>query len=129
MSAEDKTKESLLNPYYAVVFADHVFSQKSITTEEDWLLLNTGLIEDMGMAAWLEELLEVLSVSRAKYDGHDIVNPSLVVAISGSLQGKHQPLVTRQEWIQANTQLAKELGADTWLQRLLETLQTGGAPS
>lgn len=129
MSEEAKTTKNLLNPYYAVVLADHVFNQKQVTTEEDWLLLNTGLIEDMGITAWLEELLDALSLPRAKYDGHDIVNPSLVVAMSDSLQGKHQPLVTRQEWIQANTRLAKELGADTWLQRLLETLQTGGAPS
>ncbi len=123
MSAENNTGDNLVNPFYAVTFASHLFSQKPITSEEDWLLLNAGLIEDMGMDQWLEELLDVLSLPRAKYDGHDIINPSLVVTISKSLQDTHQPIVTRQEWIQANAKLAKEISAQSWLELLLNTLQ------
>jgi len=124
--SEDDTKDALINPYHAVVFEDYLFRQKPIASEEDWLLLNAALIEDVGVEQWLEEFLAVLSLSRAKYDGHDVTNPSTTVTISVNLRGKHPLTVTRQQWIQANAKLFKELGAHKWLQLLLETLETGG---
>lgn len=124
MNTDDAT-DIFINPFYAITIANHLFAHKPITAEEDWLLLNTALIEDIGMEQWLEELLDALALSEEKYDGHDIINPSTVVKLSESLRGKHETIVTRQEWVQANTKLAKELGVHTWLERLLETLRTG----
>ena len=123
---EEGVKNILINPYYAVVFADYLFSQKPVASEEDWLLLNAALIGDIGVEQWLEELLDVLSLSQAKYDGHDVTNPSISASISVNLRGKHPLTVTRQQWIQANTKLSEELGVHKWLQLLLETLETGG---
>jgi hypothetical protein len=123
---EKSPKAMLANPFYAVVFASHLFNGKTAGAKEDWVLLNVKLIEELGPKEWLNELLDALSLSRAKYDGHDIINPSLAVVISGRLQGDHPSLVERQQWLVANEKLIKELGADAWLWQLLETLETGG---
>ena len=74
-----------------------------------------------------KELLDALSQTRKKYDGHDALNPTLTINISDRLQGDHPPLITRDQWVQANTKLIKELGTNTWLWRLLFTLETGGS--
>ena len=87
---------------------------------------NAHLIEDMSAEGWLDELLDVLALSRAKYDGHDIINPTLTINVSYRLQGEHPPLVTREEWVKANVKLIDELGTTAWLWLLLEVLETGG---
>lgn len=116
--------DSLINPYYAVTISDYLFKQKSVAAEEDWLVLNTALMRDIGARQWLEELLDVLTLPADKYDGHDIINPSTAVNLSESLHGEHKPIVTRQEWVRANDKLVAELGVNQWLERLLETLKT-----
>lgn len=111
------------NPYYAISFAPHAFTKhENLGSAEDWVAANTALIDDMGPKAWLDELLDVLSLSQDKYDGHDIINPMLVINISDSLSGEHQTIVTREQWSQINTKLIEEIGAGEWLWKLLETL-------
>lgn len=129
MNNEDtKAMDGMLtNPFYAVTFADHLFRKHGdLSAKEDWIAANAQIMKDIGVQAWLEELLEVVSLSRSEYDGHDMINPALVVNISDRLQGEHEPLVTRKLWVQANEKLIDELGAETWLYRLLEMLETGG---
>jgi len=55
-----------------------------------------------------------------------MTNPALTINISDRLEGDHEPLVTRELWINANEKLIKELGPETWLWRLLDTLESGG---
>lgn len=119
-------KSLIINPFYAVVFAPHIFKKHTDGPKEDWVTANAHLINDMGAEAWLGELLDVLASSRAKYDGHDIINPTLTINISDRLQGEHPPLVTRKEWVKANVKLIDELEATAWLWLLLEVLETGG---
>jgi len=119
-------KDIITNPFYAVSFASHIFRKHIEGPKEDWVLLNAHLIKELSAKVWLSELLDVLSQSRATYDGHDAINPTIVINVSDRLQGKHEPLVTREQWIQANTSLIDELGAEAWLWRMLETLETGG---
>ncbi len=122
-------KSLIINPFYTVALASHVFKKHTEGPKEDWVAANAHLIEDMGAKVWLDELLDVLSLSRAKYDGHDIINPTLTINISDRLQGEHPPLVKREEWIAANVKLIEELGATAWLWLLLEVLETGGSAS
>jgi hypothetical protein len=126
-TSEDHLSSILTNPFYAVTFVDEVFKHRKLASaHEDWVLLNAKLMNDMGIKKWLEELLDALSVSSKEYDSHDIINPSLAVMISDRLQGDHQPLVTHEQWIQANTKQIEEIGANKWLWQLLDTLETGG---
>ena len=129
-SDEREAKAMLANPYYAVIFLGHIFKGvKPAVAKEDWILMNAKLMDDLGAKQWLGELLDVLSVPESKYDGHDIINPGVAVTVSGRLQGDHQPLLTRAQWLEANTKLIKELGAESWLWNILEVLETGGSQS
>lgn len=119
-------KSTITNPFYTVTFASHIFKKHTEGPKEDWVLLNAHLIKELGAKTWLGELLDVLSQSRAKYDGHDAINPTVVINVSDRLQGKHEPLVTREQWVQANAHLIDEIGAEAWLWRLIEALETGG---
>lgn len=114
----------LTNPFYAINFAPHLFNKHSnLSPKEDWIAANAHTMKYVGLKAWLIELLDVLSQSRDAYDGHDIINPALVINISDGLKGEHELLVERELWINANEKLIKELGSETWLWRLLETLE------
>lgn len=124
---ENDAQGILVNPFNVVVFADYVFLKRThLGPKEDWVLLNAHIIDDIGAKIWLEELLDALSQTREEYDGHDALNPTLTINISNRLQGDHPPLVTRDQWVQANAKLIDELGSSAWLWRLLDTLETGG---
>lgn len=125
MTEDEKTAAKLLiNPTSAIKVADEVFAvHKPASTKEDWVLLNADLVESIGAAAWLDELLDALSLSPEKYDGHDIVNPTLAIAVSETLRTSLSQSVRREEWTQANTKLMNEIGTAEWLWLLLETLE------
>lgn len=56
-----------------------------------------------------------------------LINPYYAVNISPDLAGQHEPLVTQDQWIQANLRLLDEIGAHEWLEHLLAVLQ-GDSP-
>lgn len=125
---ENEAAAVLINPYSVVVIQDYFFiGHKESAAKEDWVLLNSKLIENIGTDEWLGEFLDSLSQTREEYDGHDAINPSLIVVISPRLRGDHQPIITREMWIQANAKAIRELGVDKWLWRLLDVLETGGS--
>ena len=120
---EDEIREIILNPYYAVNLKDALFADSDPKlAKEDWVLLNAKLIEDIGVSAWLSEFLDVISQPQDEYDGHDIINPALAVSLSSGLQGIHEPLVERSEWIAANAKLMKDMGTTQLLEQLLNVL-------
>jgi hypothetical protein len=55
-----------------------------------------------------------------------IVNPFYAITIADMLCVDHQPLVTKEQWVSANKNLIKEMGAEKWLRTLLDVLETGG---
>jgi hypothetical protein len=115
--------ETIINPFYAVSITDDLFKASTPrASTEDWVLLNAKLIEDIGVSAWLSEFLDVISQPQDEYDGHDIINPALAVSLSAGLQGIHEPLVERSEWIAANAKLMKDTGITHWLEQLLSVL-------
>lgn len=123
---EPDVEGMLTNPFYAVTFASHLFKKHSnLGSKEDWVAANAYIMKDIGAKVWLGELLDVLSQSRAEYDGHDIINPATTINIPDRLKGDHEPLITRELWINANEKLVKEIGVETWLWRLLDMLETG----
>jgi hypothetical protein len=52
-----------------------------------------------------------------------IINPYYAINISPDLAGEHEPLVTQDQWVQANLRLLDEIGAREWLEHLLAVLQ------
>ena len=123
---EKATAKLLINPFSTVTANNEVFAQhKPASAKEDWVLLNADLIKSIGTSVWLNNLLDVLSLSPTAYDGHDIVNPALAITIPKRLHTKQPHSIERSEWISANTKLITEIGAAEWLWLLLEVLETG----
>jgi len=120
--------DMIINPFYAITLKDELFGEHEIEgAKEDWVLKNTQLIEEIGAEDWLGELLLALSLKEAHYVRDTVINPYKGIIYSTRLRGEHEPLVARDKWIVANAKMLKELGSETWLWRLLEVLETGGA--
>ena len=54
-----------------------------------------------------------------------VINPFYAITIAEDLTIEHSPLVSREAWIEANTKLIGELGAQAWLEKLLTVLEKG----
>jgi hypothetical protein len=52
-----------------------------------------------------------------------LINPIYAVSIDPDLVGSHESLVSKERWIEANEKLIDEIGAETWLRRLLGVLE------
>jgi hypothetical protein len=52
-----------------------------------------------------------------------LINPIYAVSIDPDLVGSHEPIVSKERWIEANEKLIDEIGAQTWLRRLLAVLE------
>ena len=122
----DKTKDHVINPYYAVSFQDYLFEDHKIReSKEDWVARNSELIDENGAKAWLEQLLQVLT-NDGKPLMQELVNPYKTITFSTRLHGKHKPTVTSKQWTLANAQLIGEIGPGDWLWRLIGVLEMGG---
>jgi hypothetical protein len=120
----------LANPFYAVSFADYMSAgDKTDTAKEDWVLKNAQLIDEMGTEDWLKQLLISLTTEPEDSPTYTVISPRNVIIVSERLRGDHKPIITRQQWLQANTKLMKELGNEAWLWRLIDILETGGPES
>jgi len=54
-----------------------------------------------------------------------IMNPFNAINISEGLCGKHEPIVTEEQWIKCNAIAIQEQGAEKWLKELLNILKGG----
>lgn len=52
-----------------------------------------------------------------------LINPVYAISIDPDLAGSHEAIVSREQWIDANERLLKELGTSEWLRRLLAVLE------
>jgi hypothetical protein len=52
-----------------------------------------------------------------------LINPIYAVSIDPDLTGSHEPIVSKERWIEANEKLIDEIGPETWLRRLLAVLE------
>jgi hypothetical protein len=124
--SENELIENIMNPANAIIFASHLFSvDEPVSNKEDWIMLNAQLLESIGTSAWLNQFLDSISLPRDGYHGHDIINPSLAIKISESLKDVAHPLISRDQWVQANIKLLGEIGNAQWLGKLLDLLEVG----
>ena len=54
-----------------------------------------------------------------------VINPFYAITIAEDLTIEHEPLISREVWIEANTKLLGELGVRAWLEKLLTVLEKG----
>lgn len=124
--SENELIENIMNPANTITFADYLFDvNEPLSSKEDWIMLNAQLLESIGASTWLNQFLDSISLSRNDYDGHDIINPSLAVKISESLKDVAHPLISRDQWVEANTKLLGEIGNTQWLGKILDLLEDG----
>lgn len=122
----DLLEKSIVNPFYAITLHEYLFEPHEIReSKEDWVARNMELLNENGVDAWLEQLLKVLT-SDKKPLMQELVNPYKAINFSERLHGEHEPLVSLEQWIEANKNMMAEIGAGQWLWRLLEVLETGG---
>jgi hypothetical protein len=121
-----ESEKMLANPAYAVNILDFFFQERELkSAKEDWVLINTTLMKDIGAAQWLNELLDVFTLETWEYKGHEIINPYLTVRISSKLRSSNEPVVTREQWVEANKIAVVNTSPEAWLWKLLETLENG----
>jgi hypothetical protein len=118
---ENTIQRMLINPFYAITFTpaltvDHIPPM----SEAEWIRTNALSIDDGGAEKWLMQLLEALEGKAAMKD--ERVNPFNVINIDPKNAIEHPPIVTRELWIQVNTKLIEEMGANEWLKQLLDVL-------
>lgn len=123
-----EVQKALIDPARAVNILDFFFQERELkSAQEDWVLINATLMQEIGEAKWLNELLDVFTLETWEYKGHEIINPYLAVRISPSLRNDDdsEPPVARKQWVKSNADIIKQIGANAWLWRLLEVLETG----
>ena len=64
---------------------------------------------------WTEEAVQAL-----------LVNPFYAVTAAPSFCVPHEPTIDRDAWVRANARLIAQIGAEAWLGRLLDVLESGG---
>jgi hypothetical protein len=52
-----------------------------------------------------------------------LINPIYAISIHPDLEGQHEPIIPKHQWIEANRRLIEELGTEEWLRRLLAVLE------
>jgi len=57
------------------------------------------------------------------------IYPIYAVSIDPDLVVPHEPLVSKQRWVDTNKNLIAEIGLDEWLHRLLAILEGGYVPA
>ncbi len=57
-----------------------------------------------------------------------LINPFYCITIHPMLCAEHPPLVSKDQWVKANVNTIKQIGAEAFLRRLLDVLETGGQP-
>ena len=52
------------------------------------------------------------------------INPYYAIKISPTLINEHEFMISKEKWIQINSQLIDELGKEEWLKQLLAVLES-----
>ncbi len=64
---------------------------------------------------WTEEAVQAL-----------LVNPFYAVTAAPTFCVPYEPMIERDAWVRANARLIEQIGAEAWLERLLDVLESGG---
>ena len=81
---------------------------------------NASLMEQMGSAWWLRQLLEVLEDKAPAPQGP--IDPSQAINIDPLFAAPHPPLIQREKWVEVNVMHLRNMGMKGWLRQLLDVL-------
>lgn len=58
---EQETKDIFINPFYAINISPSLIAEhEPMVSKEQWVKVNTKLIDELGKEEWLKQLLSVL---------------------------------------------------------------------
>jgi len=118
---EDSLRRIIINPFYAITVAPQLTEEHEPAMDEaEWVRTNATLIGEIGAASWLRQLLDMLESNAGAPQGP--INPSQAVNIDPLFAIEHPPLIEREMWVDANVMHIRDMGAEGWLQQLLDVL-------
>jgi hypothetical protein len=118
---EDSLQRIIINPFYAITVAESLAEEhEPAMSEAEWVQANVSLIEKMGAARWLRQLLDVLGGKADASQGP--IDPSQAANIDPLFATAHPPLIEREMWVEVNTKQIRNMGAEGWLRQLLDVL-------
>src|SRR2546429_2419815 len=118
---EDSLQRIIVNPFYAITVAPQLTEEHEPPMgDAEWVQANASLMEEMGSARWLRQLLDVLE---GKADvPEEPINPSQAVNIDPLFAVAHPPLIEREMWVDVNVSHIRNMGVEGWLMQLLDEL-------
>jgi hypothetical protein len=118
---EDSLQRIIINPFYAITVAPQLTEEHVPPMgDAEWVQANASLMEEMGSARWLRQLLDVLEGKADTPEGP--INPSQAVNIDPLFAAEHPPLIEREMWVDVNVMHIRNMGAEGWLMQLLDVL-------
>lgn len=118
---EEHLQRIIINPFYAITIASQLTEEHEPTMDEtEWVRANAALMEEMGAARWLRQLLDVLEGKAGALGGR--IDPSQAVTIDPLFATPHPPLIEREMWVEVNVMHIRNMGTEGWLRQLLDVL-------
>ena len=118
---EDSLRRIIINPFYAITVAPQLTEEHEPAMDEaEWVRTNATLIEEMGAAGWLRQLLDMLQSKAGVPQGP--INPFQAMNIDPLFATRHPPLIEREMWVDVNIMHIRDMGTEGWLRQLLDVL-------
>ena len=118
---EDSLQRIIINPFYAITVAESLTEEHEPSMgEAEWVQANASLMEQMGSAWWLRQLLDVLEGKAPAPQGP--IDPSQAINIDPLFAAEHPPLIGREMWVEVNVTQIRNMGVEGWLRQLLDVL-------
>lgn len=114
-----------LNPARGMKIEDRLFQHHDpMIAKEDWVAVNTALMQDIGAEKWLKRLVGALTTPVSLDDMQDAtLNPYTVIVFAPQLREPELKEISVADWIKTNAQLIEKHSPATWLWRLLEIME------
>ena len=115
---EDSLQRIIINPFYAITVAESLTEEHEPTiSDAEWVQANAFLMEQIGAAQWLRQLLDVLEGKADAMQGS--IGPSQVINIGPLFAAPQPPLIEREMWVEVNVTQIRNMGTESWLRQLL----------
>ena len=121
---EETVARIAIDPFSTITVAPQlVVEHEPAMSTEEWIRANGALISAKGAETWLRQLLDALEGKKSR---DDLIDPYNVVNIAPRFAVEHEPIISKDLWIGANSNLiTRELGVERWLTQFLDILESG----
>jgi hypothetical protein len=127
---EEDIARIAINPYYALTISPNFLNTAPEITvpEGEWVALNAAACRAAGAKLYLENLADILAGDFAPYNtpGGDFFDPRCAIQVAEAfIVPAPAFLVTKKQWIDANSNLMGEFGLERWLFLFLDVMSNG----